>query len=239
MATASPGYVLLDEFIPEILQYCNHAPSIMIRTHVLNVTVDFLNKSQILKKSPSNITLGEDEFSYTLKYAGDRYRTIAVDSAKFESSSSPLHRTTEKEMDGEFVNWRAQTSSRPTRYFLEDETNKIRFWPTPSADIDTDIEVVTRVTMKRGETEIDEFIYEKWHDVIQAGVIAKMLKISGSTWYDPAGAKSFEREFSTGIREARKTTLSGTGKYPGRVMPQSFGYIGDDSSGNRSISSWV
>jgi hypothetical protein len=238
MATASAGYVLLDVFAPKILQYCNHAPTIMIRSQALDTVIDLCNKSLILKKSPSSIALEEDVGSYSLKYAGNRYRTIAIDVAKHENNEQPMIRTTEREMDGEFGNWRKTENSKPTRYFLEDETNKIRFWPTPNADIDdNDVEIICRVTYKRDQTEIDEFIYEKWHDVIQAGVIAKMLIIPGATWYNPQLAGTFARAFSRGIREARKTTLTGTGKYPGRVIPQNFTVQGSNAI-NRS-GSWV
>jgi len=238
MATASAGYVLLDAFVPEILQYCNGAPTIMIRTHVLNTTIALCNKALVLKMSPSDFALEEDKGSYSLKYAGNRYRTIAIDEAKFTDNAVPMIRTTEREMDGEFANWRKTENRQPTRYFLEDDTNKMRFWPTPNADIDdNDVQLICRVTYKRDQIEIDEVSYEEWHEVIQAGVIAKMFLIPGATWYNPELAAPFARAFSRGVREARKTTLTGTGKYPGRVIPQNFTVQG--SNATKRSGSWV
>jgi hypothetical protein len=235
---ATPGYVLLDDMLPEILQYCNGAPSIMVRIHILNTTIELCQKALLIKETPSSLSLEEDVHTYTLKYSGNRYRTVAIDSIKFDGNEQPMVRTTEREMDGEYANWRAQTGSKPTRYFLEDGTNKIRFWPTPTADIDdTDVEIDARVTYMRGQTEIDEFVYEKWHEIIQAGAIAKMLLIPTATWYEPRLANVFGRVFSRGVREARKTTLTGTGKYPGRVIPQSYEVMGSNA-GKRS-GSWV
>ena len=161
MATATSGYNLLDDFLPEILQYCNGAPSILVRIHLLNAAIEFCNKSQILKKEPSNIQLGEDVHTYTLKYPQNRYRAIAVDEIKLEGATEGLIRTTEKEMDSEFANWRSTTASKPSRYFLTDAINKIRVWPMPSADIDTDYTIQTIVTYKRDQTELDDYIYEK------------------------------------------------------------------------------
>jgi hypothetical protein len=222
MATASAGYTLLDEFLPEMLQYCNGAPNIMLRIHLINSTIDLCNKSLLLKKTPSAFQLEEDVHTYTLKYPQNRYRAIAVDSAKL-SNSSPLTRTTEREMDGAFQNWRETTGSKPTHYWLTDDLNKIRLWPTPTADIDDeDFTVQSIVTFKRGQEEVDEFIYEKWHEIIQAGALSKVLLIPEATWYNERVSATFARVFSRGVREARKTTLTGTGKYPGRVMPQSY-----------------
>jgi hypothetical protein len=238
MATATSGYTLLDTLAPEILQYCNSAPTIMVRTHIINTTIEFCQKTLLLKKKPSNVTLEEDVHEYTLKFPGNRYRTIAIDSCKFEGDTTqPLIRTTEKEMDGEFVNWRDTKNSQPTRYYLKDGTNKIGFWPVPKADIDTDLVIRAIVTYKRDQTEIDEFVYEKWHEVIQAGVIAKMLLINGATWFNPQLAPTFARAYSRGVREGRKTTVSGTGKYPGRVIPQSYNVVG--SNAGKRGGQWV
>jgi hypothetical protein len=237
MATASAGYVLLDTFAPEILQYCNGAPTIMVRSHVINTVIEFCEKSLVLKKSPSPLNLEEDVNTYTLKYPANRYRAIAVDNARIDGSDLPMTETTEKEMNASFANWRTTTASKPSRYFLEDETNKIRFWPMTNADINDDLELVTRVTYTRSQTEVDEFLYEKWHEVIQAGVINRMLMIPSATWYNPQLAQEFKRVWSRGIRQARKTTLTGTGEYPGRVIPQSYDIMG--SNANRRTGSWV
>ena len=229
--TTTAGYTSLDAMLPEVMQYCNSAPSIMIRTHLINATIDLCNKALLLKKSPTNIQLEEDVHTYKLKYSANKYRAIAVDSAKFEGNYQPLRRTTETEMDNQYYNWREQEGTKPTRYMLTDELNKIRVWPTPKADIDIDFTMQTVVTYKRGEIEIDEFVYEKWHEVIQAGAIARLLLIPGATWYSPKVAATFARVFSRGVREARKTTVSGTGKYPGRVIPQNYTVVGDQGSG--------
>jgi len=182
MATASAGYTLLDDFFSEMLQYCNGAPSIMLRTHLINSAIDLCNKSLVLKKNPANFQAEEEVHTYTLKYPQNRYRTIAIDEVRFESSSEPLVRTTETEMDSEYSSWRKMESSKPSRYWLTDDINTIRFWPTPKADIDDDLLVKSIVTYKRDQTEVDEFIYEKWHEVIQAGALSRILAIPAATW---------------------------------------------------------
>jgi len=232
-ATASAGYTLLNDFLAETLQYCDGAPGIMVRIHLINSAIALCSKSQILKKEPSPLSVEEDVHTYTLKYPQNRYRAIAVDEVTFEDSKVPLTRTTEREMDGSRANWRSATASKPTRYWLTDDLNKIRLWPTPKADIDEDLVVKTVVTYKRGQTEVDEFIYEKWHEVVQAGALASLLAIPSASWFNPQVAGGFYQVFSRGVREARKTTLTGTGKYPGRVIPQNFIVVGgsNQSSG--------
>jgi hypothetical protein len=234
MATATAGYTLLDDFLPEMLQYCNGAPSIMLRIHLINAAIDLCNKALLLKKVPSPFQLEEDVHTYTLKYSQNRYRVLAVDNAKLDGSNVPLVRTTEKEMDSSIINWRSTESSKPTRYWLTDDLNTIRVWPTPKEDIDSDFTVDTVVTYKRGQIEVDEFIFEKWHEVIQAGALAKVLIIPEASWFNPATATVFARSFSRGVREARKTTLTGTGNFPGRVLPQNFIVVGSEGIRSRS-----
>jgi hypothetical protein len=234
-AEASPGYTLLNAFLPEMLQYCNGAPSIMLRIHLINSAIDLCNKSLMLKKEPSSIQFEEEVHTYTLKYPQNRYRTIAIDDIKIEGRD-PLVRTTEREMDSMFANWRETEAGRPSRFWLTDGLNKIRIWPAPKEDIDIDVNIQAIVTYMRGQEEVDDFVYEKWHEIIQAGALAKVLIIPEATWFNNGVALIMARSFSRGVREARKTTLTGTGKYPGRVIPQ--GYIVQGSSNVRSGASW-
>jgi hypothetical protein len=227
-AEATAGYTLLNEFLPEMQQYCNGAPAIMLRIHLINSAIDLCNKALLLKKSPSSIQFEAEVHTYTLKYPQNRYRTIAIDEIKIEGFG-PLVRTTEREMDSLFANWRETDSSKPTRFWLTDDTNTVRIWPTPKEDIDTDVDIESVVTYKRGQTEVDEFIFEKWHEVIQAGALSKVLSIPEATWFNPGVAQMFSRLFSRGVREARKTTLTGTGKFPGRAIPQDFMVMGSDN----------
>lgn len=227
-AEASAGYTLLNDFLPEMMQYCNGAPPIMLRIHLINSAIDLCNKALLLKKEPSSFQFEEEVHTYTLKYSQNRYRAIAVDEIK-PNGKDPLVRTTEREMDGQFANWRDTAASSPTRFWLTDELNKIRVWPTPKEDIDTDVNTKSIVTYKRGQIEVDEFIFEKWHEIIQAGALAKVLIIPEAIWFNAAVAQAFSTQFSRGVREARKTTLTGTGKYPGRVIPQDFMVMGSDN----------
>lgn len=233
-AEASAGYTLLNDFLPEMMQYCNGAPPIMLRIHLINSAIDLCNKALLLKKSPSPIQFEEEVHTYTMKYPQDRYRAIAIDEIKIEGYG-PLVRTTEREMDSQFANWRETESSKPTRFWLTDELNKVRIWPTPKEDIDIDANIQSVVTYKRGQTEVDDFIYEKWHEIIQAGALTKVLLIPEATWYNEKVAMVMSRAFSRGVREARKTTLTGTGKYPGRIIPQDYLVMG---SNNVRSGSW-
>jgi hypothetical protein len=227
-ATASAGYTLLNEFLPEVMQYCNGAPPIMVRIHLINSAIDLCNKALLLKKPPSPIQFGEDVHTYVLKYAQNRYRAIAIDEIKIENRH-PLLRTTEREMDASYSNWRSAEAGTPRRFWLTDDLNTIRIWPTPSADIDADATIESIVTYRRGQIEVDTFIFEKWHEIVQAGATAKILVIPAATWFNPDVAKMFALIFSRGVREARKTTLTGTGKYPGRVIPQNYMVMGSDN----------
>lgn len=227
-ATASAGYNLLSDMLPEVLQYVNGAPSIMVRIHLVNAAIAFCNKTLVLKKDPSAFQPESEVHTYDLKYTGNRYRAIAVDECKI-GSGTPLLRMTEHEMDTEVGNWRDTESSSPSRFWLTDDTNTIRLWPAPKEDIAEDCTVRTIVTYKRDQTEIDDFIFEKWQEIIQAGALASLLMIPKATWYNERLAAGFASAFRVGVREARKTTLSGTGKFSGRVTPQNFEVVGSNS----------
>jgi len=232
------GYVSWDVFVPEILQYVNGAPSILVRIHIRNTIINFCERTLILQRDPSNFSMEEDVAEYKLKFSSDRYRALACDEVRIgeDNSSLPLLRTTMKELDSEFSNWRKQTALKPTRYFLMEDINKIKFFPMPSADVDDDTIIRTRVAPKRDQVEFDDFLYEKWHEVIQNGAISTLLAVKGGSWVDVRLATAFGMEYKRGVNNARKVALTGTGNYPGRVIPQSFDVMGQDY---RRSGSWV
>jgi hypothetical protein len=157
------SYVSLDSFQPEISQFVTGAPAIMIRTHVRNSIIHFCERTLILKKTPATFYLDEDEHTYTLKYSSDRYVALSVLDCTLGTGTNAqvIRRTSEHELDNEISNWKNHKSPKPTRYFLTEDTNQIRFYPTPSADSTSEIYMNTAVRPKRSETEVDEFLKEK------------------------------------------------------------------------------
>jgi len=233
-------FVSLDVFRPEINQYCPGAPAILIRTHVLKAAIRFCERTMILKKDPSTFCLDEEEHTYTLKYSSDRYRAINIEDITLGTGSTAwkVSVTTEHELDSSIRNWRQHTNTKPSNCYLTEDLNRIRFYPAASEDTDDEINLTTAVTYKRDQTEIDEFLYEKWEDVIQAGAIATLLGIQGSSWYDRGQSETFGRAWSRGIRRARKIVTAGTGDQPGRVTPQSFITQGNGAAVNRQGNYW-
>jgi len=240
MATATTGFVLLDEFLPEILQYVNGAPTIMVRTHVRNAIISFCERTLLLKRQPSTFYLDDEEHTYELKYNNDRYRAIAIQECQEGSGNNGrvISETTEHWLDHTIRNWREDTGSEPSRCFLTDETNKIRFYPEPTADSDDEIYLNTAVTYKRNMTECDEFIWERWERVIQAGALSSLLRIPGASWYNERAANEFTQKWKRGIRNARKSVLGGTSQKPQGAIPQSYEVVGSNHTDGRS-NSWV
>jgi hypothetical protein len=227
------GYTDVNDFLPEILQYCNGCPSIMVRKHIVDTIINFCERTLVLKKVPSTFCFEEDVHTYTLKFDSDRYVVLAADDIKV-GDGDPLIRTTETELDGESLNWRSADSPEPRRFFLTNDINQIRIIPVPNVDIDDDTTMYCVVRPRRNQTEFDEFIFEKWMPAIKAGALSEILLIKAGSWYAPQQAQKWERKYSRLVRQARKTTVSGTGKYPGRVIPQSYEVTGSGTYG-RSI----
>jgi hypothetical protein len=236
---ATTGYTDVNDFLPEIMQYCNGAPPIMVRIHITNTIIDFCERTLILNKEPSTFCFEEDKHTYTMQFSGDRYVAIAVDSVEYTSdqpSKQPLTRTTEQEMDSAFSNWRNQSRPTPTRYWLTSDINKIRVFPTPSQDSDEETLVRAVVRPKRDQTEFDEVIFEKWQEAIKAGALADVLLVQSGSWFNPRLARDWALKYKRSVNNARKTTLTGSGVYPGRVIPQSFDVMG--SNAIRRSGSW-
>ena len=220
------SYTTYETMIPEVMQYCHGAPTILVNNHIRNSVIRFCEKSLVLKKSPSSFYLDEDEHTYTLKYVGDRYRAVSIKQARLgeedDDSSAILTITSEHNLDNSSPKWRTREGSKPTAILLTDDINTLRVYPKPNQDSDDELFLDTVVTMKRDQTEMDTFLYEKWEEVIQAGALASILGIPAASWYNEAGSRDFANIWRKGVREARATTLKGIGELQGQVIPQSF-----------------
>lgn len=232
------SYTTYETMVPEILQYCHGAPTILVLSHIRNSVIRFCEKSLVLKKSPSSFYLDEDEHTYTLKFNSDRYRAVSIKEARFGEypDDNNWAITSEHELDNSIARWRTKESKEPNAIFLTDNINTCRVYPRPNTDSDKEVFLDTVVTMKRDQTEMDSFIYEKWEETIQAGAIASVLSIRGSSWYDKRGAADFMDVWKKGVRQARATTLKGIGEQTGQVKPQSFIVQGSNNILGRTIS---
>jgi hypothetical protein len=234
MATATSGFVLLDQFVPEILQYVHGAPTILVRSAVKNTIIEFCKRTLCMKANPAPFYLDEDVHTYTLKYASDRYVTLDIlDCRKGETdSNNRLEATTTKKVDSTQPNWRV-TKGTPKAQFLTDDINKLRVYPIPSADSDEDYYVQAIVCPKKDQTEVPEFLYEKWEEIIQAGALHRLLSMKGASWFDRDLSRTFNQKYRRGLKNARKTTLTGIGQIPGQVTPRSYSIMGDSNATGR------
>lgn len=231
------SYTSLDTFLPEILQYVQGCPTIMARTHIRNAVILFCERTRILKRNPSTFCLTEDEHTYTMKYSGDRYVAISAKECNLGDGENGqvITETTEHELDHTIRNWRVRESNEPTSYFLTDDVNQVRFYPMPDQDSDDEIIITTIVKPRRNVTEVDEFLWEKWEETIQAGALASLLSLPGATWYDQRTANLKALEFRRGVRRARATTVNGTSEKPNSVTPVSYENVGGDQYNRRTI----
>jgi len=234
MATATTGFVLFDEFVPEILQYCHGAPTILVRNTVKGVIIEFCKRTLCLKANPASFYIDADVHTYSLKYDSDRYMTLDIeDFRKGETNNGQeLEPTTSKKLDSTQPNWRVTTGT-PKAYLLTDDVNTVRVYPIPSADSDDEYFVKAIVCPKKDQTEVPQFLYEKWEDDIQSGALAKLLAMPGASWFNRDLARQFNQDYRRGIKNARKTTLTGIGQIPGQITPRNYINMGDTNATGR------
>jgi hypothetical protein len=232
------SYTTYETMVPEILQYCHGAPTILVLSHIRNAVIRFCEKTLVLKKEPSSFYLDEDTNEYTLKFTGDRYRVVSIKEARIGEypSDTALNITSEHDLDNSIAKWRTREASTPTSVFLSDGVNTCRFYPTPNADSDDEVFMDTVVTMKRDQTEMDTFIYEKWEETIQAGALTSILAIPSASWFNAEASNMFSKVWKKGCRQARATTLKGIGEQPGMAKPQSYVVQGSNNILGRTTS---
>jgi hypothetical protein len=229
------SYTSFDDFLPEILGHVQGCPTQLAKIHIRNAIILFLERTLILKTSPSSFFLDADEHTYTLKFSGDRYRAVALKEVRLGSSETDsnyqkIRVVSEHDLDTTITKWRVKNATKPTHCFLTEATNEVRFYPIPNTDSTKEIFMDVAVTQMKTQTNVLSWIHEKWEDAIVAGALAFLLGINKASWQDKDLAGGFGSNFRRYIRRARAIALKGTGEQAGRVQPQTFGGSPDDNT---------
>jgi hypothetical protein len=221
-------YKDFDDFLPEILIQAQGCPTQLAIIQIRNAVIKFLERTLVLKTSPSTFYLDEDEPSYTLKFANDRYRAVALKEVRLASSDTDenytqIHIVSEHELDETITKWRVRQTATPTHCFLTEETNVIRFYPMPNTDSTKEIYIDAAVTIKKSETSVIDWVWEKFEEAIVAGALSVLLGQNGASWNNPEESAKWGRTWKRMVMNARSQSLKGVGEQAGRVQPQEFG----------------
>lgn len=219
--------VELAELVPDVQAEISKVSSLLAKKALSDATIRFFKESLCKNVTLALIPVVADTADYALVNP-DGYQIISPRFAEYDKRT--MFPTSEDALDldwGELsagmqfawpqardsgvdrtLNWRYATSERPWLYYCPDP-NSIRLVAIPSSVPETGLNVNVYVHPIKNVTEIDDWIYNSWNDVLVLGAIAQLKAMKDKVFYDLRGAAIAEEAFSDKTGELAAAALRG------------------------------
>lgn len=204
-----PDLIPLSDFLPEVAVMVDGAPSDMVESYIRQSAIDLAVRSQVLIRDVQiDVQAGVDEYPVrvgdqerveSLQYMGRK--PGACDCPYRSPCGVPL-------MCGGTAQFKA-----PDRVFIS---------PKPKQDRKQALWVRVAVAPTRDACEVDRMLYEKYHEAVVNGALARMLVIKGMPWYDAALSTFYRDSAARDITAAGVDRLTGGRRGPFKMRGRRF-----------------
>lgn len=209
---------VLKDFHKEILPDVQGCPLSILNNALINTLIDFCRSSQVWKSESPYSSVEAEEPRYRFS-PNDGERVVSIDYATYKDRE--LAKTSAHTMDSNISEWRVQTGTTPTSYYI-DAPDMIRLIPTPSEDADEVLKLFVTLCPTRAATEVPDWLYEDWASTIAHGTLAKLHAMSNKTWANPGISGWHERKYRNGVSMARSKNLKSYLTISKEIQPRSF-----------------
>lgn len=224
----------ISNIYPKVRVEAPGAPEPLIVDAVADSIRDFFQDSEIWRHTTSTLldwTTGQTFPTLTQGVelpANTRLRRIDI--VKYASDGSNLKTvpfSTRQQLDGQFPDWEVRTGNAPQRWTNDGVGAQPRIVPIATANVLGSLQVRSIVVPTDLMTDIPDYFYEEFHDVWRWGALARLLKMPGRDWTEPAMSQYYMGRYVAGVRQAKSRAEAEFGQ-PDREM--SYGGIGGNTT---------
>ena len=149
-----------------------------------------------------SVSVIDDDDSFSIDIDGSAY-TPETTGGTWNSVSAytELSPKTEGVMDAEYQDWRTPGNGA-NHYFYCPDTKHLNISWSPAEAVPNGIKVLLALKPTTSATVVEDFIFDGWHEAIEAGAISRLLKIPGKDWTDIKSAGVYLAEFRNAKRDA-------------------------------------
>lgn len=198
------------KLVPQIHPECHECPEILIINEIRNITREFCERSTYWRQDLAALSIVTDE---TSSGSGEYDLTIPT-GAQIVSvinpivhSNQPVSRRTREWLDEHYSDWRTATGEQSRWYRMSNPT-RIKLIPRPTSVVANALHVSMALKPSPAATNMPEFVYNEWYEVISCGVLAKLLSMENETWYKPARAVMKQKMYLLGIEDATAKAIA-------------------------------
>ena len=202
---------LLEAFLPDIQSEVDGCPVPRILSAVVSVAADFCEQTLLFQYTGEPITVSPTTMYYDIPLPSEEVRVAQVISAILN----------DRELEP--VPMDEAHRMRTSHGFLQVSPATIQLLiPTPVEEMVDALVIKTAVAPVFGASELDDDLYNRWFDVVCAGVKAQLMNMPKKTWTNPALAAFYDNQYKIGVNKALVMTNKGSTRAELRVKPRRF-----------------
>ena len=157
-------------------------------------------------------------------------RIKRVDILKYASDGPNLKAVpfkTRQQLDGEYPDWEVRTGSSPVAWTNDGLGAQPRIIPIAAANVTGSLQVRSIVVPTSSMTDLPDYWFDEFDDVIRAGALSKLLAMPARDWTSEQLGAFYMSKFQDGIKTAKSRAEAEFGQ-PNRTM--SYGGIGGSTN---------
>lgn len=187
----------LIDIIPDIAQIVRKAPNATLIRALNRAAREFCKQTRWMR-----LSLQGETVAGTLLYSMGSDQDLEIIGLKAVSSAARTGNTRPRALQVSTPSgWLpGQPNAAPMRYAYVPE-GQLALNPTPDKVYDLLMTIVVQPTL--AANSIPSQLLVRWDRVIKAGALAYLLEVPGQPWSNPAEALMKQREFQSGISNAR------------------------------------
>ena len=170
----------LNDFLPYVQPELPGCPIPTIQARLGSVLDEFCRKTKCWTQWMEPIELFEGESEYETDADSGALVYLLLSAA---CDGQRMHLSSEAEMRSNLQAWQLRSSTRPTKCFMRaDGTLVVSPTPNESGGLITG---QLALTPRRPVTRIDDQIAQHYIDGIASGVLARLMAMPGTPWFQP------------------------------------------------------
>ena len=193
-------FVSIDEFLPDILPEVVGCSKYAVQDAVRLAVIEFCKTTGVSVETTEEIDLEGDEAVLDLPTPGGDVEPWQV--LWMKTDVGPVDPMDRRKMNESRHQWGTQTGPRPDVY-MNINRKQVRLSPIPVEDASEVLDVHCSYIPKRDASRIDARIFDEYREAITSGALSKLMKKSGTDWYDRDEARERALFFAIEMSMAR------------------------------------
>lgn len=206
-------------FLPEVLPFVHDCPQIAAISALRAATIEFCEKSLYWQLDLDLLDIDAGDANYQIPVP-DGAALISVMGAWYDGRQLEPKGPDELARMFRGHDWR--TMGGMPKFFTQITPTEVLLCPVPTSDIPDIVGMRVALAPTRDATSVDDSVYQRHLETIAKGARARLYATPGQPYYDMQMSMAYQKEFMSGIGEAKIQVNKGMTRTSNRIEFRKF-----------------